>query len=186
MSLTRLGRKRKLPIQEPIDTAIIRAQKNFETVGGLNSIQIEIDNDRVMNLLKRYKNVSYRLTPLGILFPASLKNDTEQIFITSRELNDVKKELINSEIYRVLRILDLKKISNWSEIKAQSIWINVTLVEQKEINNSRHLHFPFPTKALNDLLSFSICLIDDDNNEIAFTGEKKISILNFKIDGFLQ
>ena len=186
MSLTRLGRKRKLPIQEPIDTAIIRAQKNFETVGGLNSIQIEIDNDRVMNLLKRYKNVSYRLTPLGILFPASLKNDTEQIFITSRELNDVKKELINSEIYRVLRLLDLKKISNWSEIKAQSIWINVTLVEQKEINNSRHLHFPFPTKTLNDLLSFSICLIDDDNNEIAFTGEKKISILNFKIDGFLQ
>ena len=86
----------------------------------------------------------------------------------------------------MLRILDLKKISNWSEIKAQSIWINVTLVEQKEINNSRHLHFPFPTKALNDLLSFSICLIDDDNNEIAFTGEKKISILNFKIDGFLQ
>lgn len=83
-------------------------------------------------------------------------------------------------------IIDLKKISNWSEIKAQLIWINATLVEQKEINKSRHLCFPFPTKTLNDLLSFSIYLIDDDNNEIDFTGEKKISILNCKIDVFLR
>ena len=80
LSLTRLGRKRKLLIQEPIDTVIIRAQKNFETVGGLNPIQIEIEEDRVMNLLKRYKNVSYRLTPLGYYFQHPLKTTQNNIY----------------------------------------------------------------------------------------------------------
>ena len=51
---------------EPIETVIIHAQQNFEIAGGLNLVQTEIEDDRV------------------------LKNDTEQIFITCRELNDVK------------------------------------------------------------------------------------------------
>ena len=44
----KLGRKRKLPIQEPIETVIIRAQQNFEIVRGLNPMQIEIEDDRVV------------------------------------------------------------------------------------------------------------------------------------------
>ena len=50
-----------------------------------------------------------KLTPLGLLFPASVKNDTEQIYITCRKLNHVKKSLINSKIYELLGIIDLKK-----------------------------------------------------------------------------
>ena len=53
----------------------------------------------MLNKLKKYKNAVYKLTPLGILFPASVKNKTEKIFITCRKLNDVKKALINSKIY---------------------------------------------------------------------------------------
>ena len=78
-------------MQEPIETVIIRAQQNFEIVSGLNPVQIEIEDDIVVNLLNKYKNVAYELTPLGILFPASIKNDTEQIFMTCRELNEIKK-----------------------------------------------------------------------------------------------
>ena len=74
------------------------------------------------------------------------------MFITSRELNDVKEFLINSKIYRLLGIIDLKKINNWEEVKGQSLWINAMLEEQKEINNSRHLCFPFTTLTLNNLL----------------------------------
>ena len=44
-----------------------------------------------------------------MLFPASVKNDTEQIFITYRELSDIKKSLINSKICGLLGITDLKK-----------------------------------------------------------------------------
>ena len=87
----RLGRKRKLAMQEPIDTIIVCAQQNFDIVGGLNPIQIELEVDRILNALKKYKNVLYRVTPLSLLLPASTTNDTNQIFITCRQLNDVKK-----------------------------------------------------------------------------------------------
>ena len=52
----------------------------------------------------------YKLTPLGIFFPASIKSNTELVFITCRELNDVKKALMNSKIYDLLGIILLKKI----------------------------------------------------------------------------
>ena len=73
---------------------------------------------------------SIKLTPIGILFPKSIQNDTRQAFITCRELNDVKKSLINGKIYGLLGIIDLKKINNWEKIKGESIWINADLVEQ--------------------------------------------------------
>ena len=143
---------------------------------------------RVLNIFKKYKNGFYKLTPLGILFRASIKNDTEQIFITYRELNDIKKSLINSKIFGLLLgNIDLKKINNWNKIKGQSLWITAMLEEQRELNNSRHLCFSFMTLTLNDLLDFSINLIDDNNKEIEFaSNEKKISILNFKTDVLLR
>ena len=143
---------------------------------------------RVLNIFKKYKNGFYKLTPLGILFRASIKNHTEQIFITCRELNDIKKSLINSKIFGLLLgNIDLKKINNWNKIKGQSLWITAMLEEQRELNNSRHLCFSFMTLTLNDLLDFSINLIDDKNKEIEFaSNEKKISILNFKTDVFLR
>ena len=109
LSLTRIGRKRKLPMQEPIETIIICAQENFEIVGGLNPVQIKIEDDRVLNILNKYKIATYKLTPLGILFLASIKNNTEQVFITCRNINKVKKALINSKIYSLIGIIDLKK-----------------------------------------------------------------------------
>ena len=72
------------------------------------------------------------MTLLGILFQASIKNKTEQVFLAGRELNDVKKTLTNSKISGLLGIFDFKKINNWEDIKGQSIWINATLEEQKE------------------------------------------------------
>ena len=84
-------------MHQPIGTIIIRAQQNFEIIGGLNPVKIEIEDDRIINSLKKHKNVIYKLTLLGILLPKSIKNNAKQVFITSRELNDVKKALINSK-----------------------------------------------------------------------------------------
>ena len=81
--MTRIERKRKLPLQELIETIIIRAQQNFEIAGGLNPVQIE--DDRIINTLKKHENVINKLMALRILFPASIKNNTEQVFITCRE-----------------------------------------------------------------------------------------------------
>ena len=37
-SITRLGKKRKINMAQSIETVVIRAQQNFEVVGGLNPI----------------------------------------------------------------------------------------------------------------------------------------------------
>ena len=73
------------------------------------------------------------------------------------------------------------------QIKGKSLWINATLEEQKELTNTRHLCFPFTTSTLNDLLNFSINLIDNNNKQITFEdNEKKKRVLNFKFDVFLK
>ena len=61
----------------------------------LNPIQIEINGDTVINILKKYKNVVYKIIPLGLLFPASIKNDTQQVFVLAKKLNGVKKMHFN-------------------------------------------------------------------------------------------
>ena len=82
----------------------------------------------------------------------------------------------------MLGIIDL---NNWKEMKGQSLWVNATLEEQKEINNSKYLCFLFVTSTLNDLLSFHINFIDDNNKDIKFKDNlRKINILNFQIDVF--
>ena len=186
-SITHLGRKRKLPLQEHIETIIVCPQQNFEIAGGLNFIKIEPEDGIILNALKRYKNVMYKITPLGLLFPASIKNDMKQIFITCKELNGVQKSILNEKVYDHLAILDIDKINSWQEIKGQSIWINAMFKDQKEINNNSHMCFPFVTKSLNNMLSFSIYLQENKNKEIEFnSGEKKKSIFNFHIDVFLR
>ena len=49
-------------MNEPTATIIVCAQQNFDTIGGLNSIRIEIEDDQVLNILTKYKNVLYRVT----------------------------------------------------------------------------------------------------------------------------
>ena len=149
-------------------------QQKFDLHNILNPIEIEINDDRILNTLKKHKNVYYRLTSIGILFPSSVTNDTKQIFVTCRELNNAKVALINGKIYSILGIINLDKISNWEYIKGKSLWVNVSFTEQEQINDSKHLSFSFKTLFLNHLLNFSINLIDEDNKSIKFnSGEQK-------------
>ena len=129
-SITRLGKK-KINMAQPIETIVIRAQQNFEIAGGLNPMQIEIEEHRVTNILKKYKNVAYKVTPLGLLFPASIKNETKQIFVTGKELNGVKKSILNGNVYHLVSMIDLYKINNWNEIKEQFILVSVAFKHQK-------------------------------------------------------
>ena len=56
----------------------------------------------------------YKATPLGLLFPASIKNDTSQIFVTRKELIGVKKSILNGKVYDLFSITDLDKINKES------------------------------------------------------------------------
>ena len=40
-------------MQERIETVIIRVQQSFDIVGGINPFQIEIDDNRVISILKK-------------------------------------------------------------------------------------------------------------------------------------
>ena len=88
ISITQLCSRRKKQMTEPIETVIVRGQQKFEIE------IIEINDDRVLNIFKKYKHSYSELTPLGILFPSSIAKNTKQIFVTCRELNDAKKSPI--------------------------------------------------------------------------------------------
>ena len=60
-------------MRQPIGAIIICAQQNFEIIGGLNPVKIEIEDDRIINSLKKHRNVINKLTLLGILLPESKK-----------------------------------------------------------------------------------------------------------------
>ena len=51
--LSRIGQKRKRQMTEPIETVSICAQQNFEIACSLNPAQIEIEDDKVLNILKK-------------------------------------------------------------------------------------------------------------------------------------
>ena len=53
------------------------------------------------------------------------------------------------------------------------LMLNATLEEQRKINNSRHICFPFMTLALSDLLNFSKNLVDDNNKQIELVSNEK-------------
>ena len=184
--ITKLGKRSKNMLPEPIETVIVRAQQDFDVAGGLNPIQIQISDDMVLNLLEKYKNVAYRITPIGLLFPASVTNNTNFIFVTANNISGVKQSILNYKTYNLLAEININKINNWNETKGQSMWVNGQFKDHKEINNNSHLCFPFITRSLTDLTSFDIFLQDDQKKKIEFKKvEKKISILNFQIDVYL-
>ena len=173
-------------MQEPKETIIVRAQQNFDIDRGLNPKEIKIKDDRITNLLKKYKNVIYKITSLGILFPATITNDTTQIFILGKNLSGVKKSILNKKLFDILAILDLKKINKWSDIKGQSVWTNAAFKDHKEISNNSHHCFPLIKKSFSDLCSFNIFLQDDSDTKIEFKPDEiKISIFKFQIDIYL-
>ena len=100
-----------------------------------------------------------------MLFPASIKNDANLIFITANNLSGVKKAILIYKTYNILAEIDVSKIKNWDKIKGQSIWVNVQFKDHKEINNDNHLCFPFITRSFSDITSFSIFFPDDQNKK---------------------
>ena len=118
----------------PVHTLIICSQQDFELHDQLNPIQIKIDDDQIINTLKKYKVAFYKFTSTS-LFSSSIKNDTSQIFVTCKELNKVKVALINGTILNILGIINLDKINNWNEIKRKSIWTNANFEKLKDKKN---------------------------------------------------
>ena len=101
---------------DPLETLMIRGQHSFELHDQINPMQIRIDDDQVVNTLKKFRGAYYKFTTIGISFPASVTNDMEQIFVTCRELNDANPALIYNKLINMLGVINLNKINNWNYI----------------------------------------------------------------------
>ena len=64
-----------------IDSAIIRGQQDFEKCDQLNTIGVKIEDDTVINILKKYKRATYSSVPVGLLFTSAVKRDAKQFFL---------------------------------------------------------------------------------------------------------
>ena len=98
-------------MQELLDSLFVRGQQDFGLFEQLNPVEIKITDDTVINKLSKYKQIKHRFTPLGLLFPASIQNNTNQIFLTCQELNKAKAALINRKIVSILGMINLDKIN---------------------------------------------------------------------------
>ena len=161
-------------MNEPIETIIIRGQQKFNLYDVLNPVQIQMNDDRILNALKKHKNVYDKLTPISILLPPSVTNDPKQIFVTCRTLNDAKIALTNVKIYNMLGIVNVNKINNCEYIEGKSLWVHVNFDIADQRNNNEHIYFSFKTSLLTDLPDFSINSVDGCNKAIEFnSGVKK-------------
>ena len=98
-------------MQEPLDSLFVSGQQDFDLFEQLTPVEINVMDDTAINKLNKYKQIKYRFTPLGLLFPASIQNNTNQIFLTCQELNEAKAALINRKIESILGMINLDKIN---------------------------------------------------------------------------
>ena len=65
-----------------IDFISMRGQQKFEDDAEINPVEIKIENDKIQNVLEKYKKNSFKFSLEGLLFSSAIKNETEKIFVT--------------------------------------------------------------------------------------------------------
>ena len=86
-------------------------------------------------------------------------------------------------MYQIIGVINLNKTEKWDEIKNSSRWANISFQSQEENRQARHFLYNSLTRNKNDLLNFTVKLIDSNNKDIEFIDvEKKFPIINFLIE----
>ena len=165
------------------DFAIVRGQQVFEEGREINPIEIKIEDNRIRNLFDKYKNYKVNFKLIGLLLASSVQNDTGKIFLQTVGLKSAKYALLYEEYKQVIGNVNLTQIENWNTLKQTSKWVDVTFQEQIENKNTLHPAFSFISTYKEDVLGFSLKLLDTSNKIIKFTERgKKFPILGFMIE----
>ena len=114
-----VGEKRTMSM-EIIETIHVLGLQNFINYEQMNSIEVTLDSNEVIERLANYKKCKYRFLVENLLFSTNLENDTDVIFITSDGVSDTKDALINSKIYKTLGLVYLSVIKNWNLVESES------------------------------------------------------------------
>ena len=166
-----------------LDFLIIKGQQVFEEGRDINLIEIKIEDNRVRNLFEKYKDNKVRFKLIGLLIAGSVVNDTEKLFLQTTGLKSAKYALLNDEYKQIIGRANLKQIENWDALKQGSKRVDIIFQEQIENKNTLHPSFSFISKNKENVLGFSLKLVDSNNKIIKFAdGEKKFLTLEFIIE----
>ena len=99
--------------------------------------------------------------------------------MTCKGLKDAKKCDTNGKEDTILSIIHAENIENWEQLSSTSSWVDIDLVDFKEVNSAANIAFSCLTKSVYDLAK----LINSKREPIRFAyTEKKIPQVNFIID----
>lgn len=164
-----------------IDTILTKSQQNLVNFNVFHPLEIKIEDNQILNILKKHKQVFYRFISVGLLFSSGIKNKTNQIFIVSNGLGNTRDSLINGKPFKILGVVNVDSIYNWEKTKWVLNWINVTTEDSDTLYKAQHFAFGFKTQNLQDILSFRFTLLDSYTNKIEFVDDgNKVTIVNFK------
>ena len=179
--LTKIGQKRKKTVV--LETILVKALQNYDKYTVLNPLEVILRSNYLNQKINDYEGFTFKDILRNLLFSSSITNDTQNIFVTCRNLNSAKKALINGKIYDVLGVVNLREIKNWDSIKMNSIHVNVKFDDSHFMENAKHVGFKFKTSFPTEFLEFTCELLDDKANQINFvSGEQKVLILDIQID----
>ena len=78
-----------------------------------------------------------------MLFSSSIKNNTQEIFLSCDGLKDAKEAVINSKLYEILGVVCLNEVKNWDLIKGHSKKANIFSDSENQDRKRKHFAFGF-------------------------------------------
>ena len=179
----RIGSKAKMPYQI-IDAIKIVGLQNRTLNEKLNPVKITVHDSEIQSKLSKYGNQRYKYCFIvnSLLISSSIVQEANVIFLISYGLNYGRTSLINGKIYKSIGKVNVNEITNWTELKGKSKWVNIVFNDSENPTLAKHFAFAFETTNLNDLLNFELSLLDDQAKPIKFAAtEQKIPALTFTI-----
>ena len=79
----------------------------------------------------------------------------------------------NGEEDAILGIIHTENIENWEQLSKTSSWVNIDLIDYKEVNRTANTAFSFLTNSVYDLAKFDVVLINSKRELIQFTYTEK-------------
>ena len=98
--LTKAGQKRKMV--DIAETLLKKALQSYDKYTTLNSLEVNLRSNYLNQKVNDDKGFVYEVMLKNMLFSSSIKDDTQNIFITCQNLNSAKKALIKGKFIRCL------------------------------------------------------------------------------------
>ena len=107
------NREKKKKKDAVFDFIDVRGQQTLKMKeNAINPIEIKTENDKIQNMLEKYKQYQTRFNLEGRLFSSLMINDMEIIFVTTSGLFDAKYSLVNGKLYQTIEVINLNEIEN--------------------------------------------------------------------------